>query len=498
MNSTDAFLGIDVGTTTTKAMLLSEDGRVLGSASCAYSLITEGIGRCEQDAMAWWNALVSTVRQVCADPAIRKSIRGISLSTQGGTVVPTDAKFQPLCNAIVWSDGRCAKEQDYAQATLGRDYVYRTCGWNLGSGLPALEIRHMRTEKPDVFHSAAYFLTVPDFIYAKLTGRPAVDYSNAGINQWLDINRGQYDPALIELSGIRENQLAPLVPSCERVGTLTAEAAEALGLSRDTIVVSGAHDQHAVALGAGICKAGDAVIGTGTAWVLTALHDASDFASGFAQTLPPTRGQWGTMLSISSAGVCLDWFRRYVAGAEGAPIDYDTINALVSGRDEPGAGGLRFYPFFNGAPVPVADNVSRAALLGLDLSHDRGHMARAIMEGVAMQMNWAVKEFEKRHPINRLFLAGGATKSDVWTRIIAEIAGRPIHVSRTSDLGCVGAAMMAAVGAGNCKDTSEATQRMNTGSFALEPDAMRVEAYRGIQESYQTGALALRDFSQKG
>jgi len=495
---TNTLLGIDVGTTTTKALLISEEGEVIASASEAYALATPGIGLCEQNAMDWWNALVRTVRRVCDTPERAASVKGISLSTQGGTVVPTDAAFRPLANAIVWSDARCAQDRPVFEAALGADYVYRTCGWKLGRGLPAMELRRMRLDRPELFRSAAYFLTVPDFICARLTGRPAVDLSNAGINHLTNIREGRYDPALLELVGVSEKQLAVHAPSCTPVGQLTREAAEALGLPRSVTVSSGAHDQYAVALGAGICEAGDAVIGTGTAWVVTTLRDEPDFESGFAQSLSATAGKWGSMLSISTGGVCLDWFRRQVAGRAEEALDYDTLNALVAQRDEPGAGGVRFYPYFNGAGQPEPDGRCKATLLGLDLSHDRGHIARAVMEGVACQTVWAMRTMAKRQPIGRLCLAGGATKSPVWTQMIAEIADRPLHVSGVADLACAGAAMMAGVGCGLFRDTAEAARRLAPKERLAEPDPQRAEAYRAVFESYQNGARALKELYKKG
>ena len=293
---------------------------------------------------------------------------------------------------------------------------------------------------------------------------------------------------------MREEQLAELIPSCHPIGTLTKEAAEKLGLNENVVVSSGAHDQYAVALGAGICASGDAVIGTGTAWVVTALRDEPDFESGFAQSISATDGKWGTMLSISTGGVCLDWLRKQVLNEkDGTPLDYEALNALVAERDEPGARGLKFYPYFNGAGAPESDNACKGTLLGLDLSHDRGHIARAVMEGVACQIVWALRAMEKRQPMKRLFLAGGATKSEVWTNMIAEIAGREIHVSEIADLACAGAAMMAGVGCGLFENTEAAAKAIAPGGRVVTPDPERAEQYRRVFDEYQRGARALRE-----
>ena len=487
-------LGIDVGTTGAKALLFSDRGERIASAYRGYPLIAPGIGMCEQRATDWTDAVVEIVREVCANPEHAQNVRGISLSTQGGTIVPTDENFQPLANAIVWSDARCAGDKGEFDEFLGKGYVYQTCGWHLNRGLPAMQLKRMRRKAPEIFEKARYFLSVPDFVSAFLTGRPAVDLSNAGINHLCAIRNGKYDSRILEFIGVREEQLAELIPSCHPIGTLTKEAAEKLGLNENVVVSSGAHDQYAVALGAGICASGDAVIGTGTAWVVTVLRDEPDFESGFAQSISATDGKWGTMLSISTGGVCLDWLRKQVLNAkDGAPLDYETLNALVAERDEPGARGLKFYPYFNGAGAPESDNACKATLLGLDLSHDRGHVARAVMEGVACQIVWALRAMEKRQPMKRLFLAGGATKSAVWTNMIAEIAGREIHVSEIADLACAGAAMMAGVGCGLFESTEAAAKAIAPGGRVVTPDPERAEQYRRVFDEYQRGARALRE-----
>ena len=486
-------LGIDVGTTGAKALLFSDRGERIASAYRGYPLIAPGIGMCEQRATDWTDAVVEIVREVCANPEHAQNVRGISLSTQGGTIVPVDENFQPLANAIVWSDARCAGDKGEFNESLGEGYVYQTCGWHLNRGLPAMQLKRMRRESPEIFEKARYFLSVPDFVSAFLTGRPAVDLSNAGINHLCAIRNGKYDSRILEFIGVREDQLAELIPSCHPIGALTKEAAEKLGLNENVVVSSGAHDQYAVALGAGICASGDAVIGTGTAWVVTALRDEPDFESGFAQSISATDGKWGTMLSISTGGVCLDWLRKQVLNAkDGTELDYETLNALVAERDEPGAGGLKFYPYFNGAGAPESDNACKATLLGLDLSHDRGHVARAVMEGVACQIVWALRAMEKRQPMKRLFLAGGATKSEVWTNMIAEIAGREIHVSEIADLACAGAAMMAGVGCGLFENTEAAAKAIAPGGRVVTPDPERAEQYRKVFDEYQRGARALR------
>lgn len=487
-------LGIDVGTTSTKAILFSDNGKIVASASKDYPLITPAIRRSEQNAEDWWQAVVCTVRALCAERSVAERVCGISLSTQGGTVVPVDSAFRPLSNAIVWSDIRCEEERQSVLIYPGEEALMRRSGWTVKSGRPLLQLMHMRKNDPELFESAAYFLTVPDFISARLTGRAVIDYSNAGINQLFNLKDRTYDPVLLELAGVGEDRLAELSPSCAPIGTLTKAAAEALGLPQSVIVSAGAHDQYAAALGAGIRTAGDALIGTGTAWVVTALNEAPDPECAYSQSVAASENMFGTMISISTGGVCLDWLRKNLLGAKDAPINYDEINALARECDVPGANGLLFYPYFSGAGLPRQDMACLGALVGMDLSHSRSHVTRAVMEGVACQIAWAFDCLNAAHPVQRLLLAGGAAKSPVWTQIISEVTGRELCVSAMSELSTAGAAMMAGVGSGLYADTAEAVSRIAPPTVKVVPDPERADAYRQVYRRYVNGAHALSDF----
>lgn len=182
--------------------------------------------------------------------------------------------------------------------------MYEKTGWNLSGGLLALGIRWMRDHEPENFQKTAWFLSVPDYISAKMTGIPAVDLSDAGINQLTDIRKGAYDEELLRFAGIREEKLPQIVHSGEVIGTLTEAAAAELGLTTEVVLVAGAHDQYAVALGAGAVKTGDILIGSGTCWVVTAIGDKPDFDSGLSQSVAAVPGKWG-LASVAVIWRCL-------------------------------------------------------------------------------------------------------------------------------------------------------------------------------------------------
>ena len=477
-------LGIDVGTTGTKTLLFSAEGQLLGHAYRGYKMYNPQVGYSEQNAEDWWDAVCQTVREVCADPEIGKSVVAISLSLQGGTMVAVDKDVKPVRPAMVWNDGRgAAQMQAYLREVGEAETMYQKTGWRLGKAMLAIEIRWMKENEPELFEKTAMFLSVPDYISMKMTGIPAVDMSDAGNNQLANVRDGCYDPEILKFAGVTEDKLPKLVRSGDVIGNLTAEAAEALGLSTDTVLVAGAHDQYAVALGAGALRSGDILIGSGTAWVVTAIGDEPAFETGLAQSVSAVPGKWGSLLSLSTGGVCLEWWRRNLTVApDGSQIPFDVINEEVAKR-KAAEDGLFFYPF-SGNAAPDR-RFPKASFIGLDLSHDRFDIARAIMEGVAFQAIWMMESFKTKPSKEGLKLAGGASKSPLWCQMVADITNLPVRIPEVADLACVGAAIMAGTGCGIYSSVEEGYKCLAVRERVIQPDPERAAVYAKLYEEYK-------------
>ena len=486
-------LGIDVGTTGTKTLLFSEKGELLGHAYQGYDLITPQVGWSEQKATDWWDAIVKTVNEVIAAAGedVGKNVAGISLSLQGGTFVPVDKDFCPLTNARVWNDHRCAEEKEEFLKEVGEaSLMYQKTGWSLGKGLLALEIRWMKKHENDLFNRTHMFLSVPSYVSYQMTGIPACDFSDAGIDQTGNVREEKYDADLLRFMGIDESRLPKLVHSGDVIGHLTEEAAKKLSLTTECVLVAGAHDQYAVALGAGALDSGDILIGSGTCWVVTALADEANFESGIAQSKSAVPGLWGSCWSLASGGVCLDWFRKNVALADPeVKIGYDEINNIAAER-KAAEDGLFFYPFAGYASG--RRGFSKGSFIGLDLSHDRFDMMRAIMEGVAFQIKNMMGYFKAQpNPQDGLRIAGGATKSQLWCQIVADITGYPVRIPEVADMACVGAAVLAGTGSGIFKDLREGYRTLAVKEHVLMPDPEKKEMYAELFEEYQKNAELL-------
>lgn len=483
-------LGIDVGTTGTKTLLFCTDGAFVGHAYRPYGMRTPKIGWSEQDPQDWWNAVVDTVREVCADPRVAEHVTGISLSLQGGTMLAVDRDFQPVRPAMVWNDKRCAEEKEaYLREVGDAESMYRKTGWKLGNGLNAMQIRWMKDHEPELFAKSAMFLSVPDYISYKMTGIPAVDLSDVGINQLGNITQGCYDPELLAFASITEDKLPKICRSGDVIGHLTEDAAAELGLTTKAILAAGAHDQYAVALGAGACKAGDILIGSGTCWVITCIGGEADFDSGLSQSVAAVPGKWGSLWSLSSGGVCLEWLRRSIAlGADNSQLSYETINQEAAKRTA-AEDGLFFYPFSGRSTLHKG--FEKGTFIGLDLSHDRFHMARAVMEGVAFQIVWMLEAFRTKPSKDGLILAGGASKSPLWCQLVADISGLPVRIPEVADLACVGAAVLAGVGCGAYRNAEEGCESLAVGERVLYPDPEHAKRYAVLFEEYKRIAQVL-------
>ena len=482
-------LGVDVGTTGTKTILFREDGKIVGQAYRGYPTATPKVGFSEQDPLDWWKAVCETVKEVCTDPQIRGEIAAIAMSTQGGTTVPLDEQGNAVRPAIVWNDKRCQEElQELRQELVDID-VYQLCGWKASAAMPMLQCCWLRKHEPENFRKIHMLLSVPDYLAWKMTGTASVDISNAGICRFADIRQKKYHRALLDYAGLTEEQMASIVGSGEPIGTLTKATAEELNLSTDVLLVSGAHDQYAVALGAGACRAGDIMIGTGTSWVVTSLSDAPDFDSGLAQSVSAVPGLWGSLRSLSSGGVCLEWWRKNLVREEsGELLPFEIINGEAAKR-KAGEDGLFFYPF--SGQCGKQKSFSKASFVGMDLSHDRFHLARAIMEGVAFQSLWMMESFRSKPSRQGIKLAGGAARSRLWCQIMANISGLPVRIPETADLGCVGAAILAGVGCGIYGSVEEGYSKLAVADSVVEPESEQIPVYQEIFARYKKVAERL-------
>ena len=485
----DVLIGVDVGTSALKAVAFSQDGCVLASAQQSYPVAHPQPRHAEQRARDWWDALVSAVRALIEHVAPSR-VCALGLSTQGGTLQPVDTRGNALQPAISWMDTRAAEQEAFFRDQIGRERMHAITGWNLCGGLNALQILWLRQNKPELFHDAAQFLSVPGYLTLRLTGRAAVDCSSAGVEQLLDVRTGCYSAPILQLLEIDEHRLAELVDAHENVGTLTSDAALALGLPSDVLVTAGGHDQYCAALGAGLVSERDRLIATGTAWaVVAAMKAPIAHISEAALSRHVVPGLWGAMLSLDHGGASLEWLRNALKPIHaGQLISLEQINALAASSSA-GAEGLLFYPYFTGVEYPAELKNATAGFINLRPSHDARHMARAVIEGVACQAVWMLEALGQETD-GELILTGGVTKSALWTGIIADLAGRALSLPAIAEAGCVGAAALAGTAAGLYATPAQASAVLCGEQRRVLPSPDQA-IYHQVLANYKQGAARM-------
>jgi len=489
-------LGIDVGITSVKALLVDPSGRRRYLSQRSLRLIFPGGERVEQDPLQMWDATLSAVSEVLSRARHDGDgeVTSISLSSQGGTLIPLDESAEPLGRAIVWMDHRPREQSRELRRRFGEDFLYEKTGWTPTGCLPLLQIRWLRRNRPSLFERMRGFSFVGDFITRRLCGEWIADPSSAGITMLYNIREGDWDAEILELAGVGTDQLPRVIPSGVAAGELLPDLRRQLGIASGSVTVAnGGHDQYCASLGAGTISEGDLLLSGGTAWVLllTTEHAVFDRRTRLAPGRHVVTGKWGLMSSVPAGGGSVDWLRRNL-GSGGSPEDfYMSMEGKI--RDvPPGSEGLMFLPHLVEASAPARTSPLMGSILGLELRHGPHHIFRALLEGVAYEALWNVEVFrELGANVDSVTMIGGATRSRIWPRLVSDVLDMPVRVPEIQEAGCVGAAILAGMADGSFVGCEEGVGRLLVLARTFAPDETVSEAYRDIFRSYKEASRTL-------
>jgi len=492
-------LGIDVGTTGVKALLFDPATNTDYIAHQSYKLILPEANYVEQDPQRIWEATKQAIREAVRKAGGRVSVTSLSLSSQGGTLIPLGKYGEPVGNAIVWMDHRPREETIGLREKFGDDFFYLKTGWRLIGCLPLLQICWLREKRPDFFEKVEKFAFVGDYITYKLSEKWVIDPSSAAITMLYDLRKGTWDEELLEIAGISKSQLPKISESGEALGCVSSFMKEELGLSGGKVVVSnGGHDQYCAALGAGALKEGDLLLSGGTAWVLlfTLNNLIFDTKSYLSPGRHVVRGRWGLLSSIPAGGAGVNWFKSswsYFVKGKLDEREFYEILENDSRKIPAGCEGLLFFPHFVGAGAPTWEALSRAVILGLSLHHEPSHVFKALLEGVGFEVVWNVRTLESLGVnVNSVSMIGGATKSSIWPQMISDMLNLPLKVPRIQEAACVGAAILAGVGANVFHDCKEGVEQLVSDLSSIYPDESNTERYKNLFPLYQRSFWKLR------
>ncbi|HLA17651.1 MAG TPA: xylulokinase [Candidatus Limnocylindrales bacterium] len=480
-------VGIDASTTATKAVLVDETGAVVGIGVSEYGYSAPRPLWSEQEPALWWDGTIAAIRQVLASTGVGgDDVAAIGLTGQMHGAVLLDAADDVLRPAILWNDQRTGAECDLIRETIGPDRLIAITGNDALTGFTAPKLVWVRDHEPDVWRRIAHVLLPKDYVRLRLTGDHAVDKADGAGTLLFDLAARDWSAEVIAALHIDPTWMPPTYEGTEVTGAVTIEAAAATGLRAGTPVVAGGGDQAANAVGVGVVSVGTMALSLGTSGVVFAttnkpLFEPHGRVHAFCHAVP---GRWHMMSVMLSAAGSLRWFRDVIApGTEFADL------VRPAGEVPAGSDGLLFLPYLTGERSPHPDPLARGAFVGLTIGHDRRHMTRAVLEGVAFGLRDGLDlMLGAGVPApDQIRASGGGTASPLWRQILADVLGAEIATVKTTEGAAYGAGLLAAVGAGwfPTVETAAAELVIATPAATPGPDAQTyADAHALYRELY--------------
>jgi len=497
------FLGIDIGTSGTKTLAINHRGKILADAVAEYPAYAPKPLWSEQDPEDWWKATVKTVRAVVKKAKLKASdVKAIGLSGQMHGSVFLDKNNKVVRRALLWNDQRTVAEcEEIERRAGGRKKLINMVANPALTGFTAPKILWLRNNEPKNFDKTRKVLLPKDDIRRRLTGEFATEVSDASGMLLLDVKRRKWSTQLLSKLELDRDLFAKVYESEDVTGNLTRDVAKMLGLSTDCVVVGGAGDCAAGAVGNGIVSRGVLSTSIGTSGVMFVHSDdvKIDPLGRIHTFCHAVRGKWHMMGVNLSSGGSLQWFRNTLcqevfAAAKKAKVDpYDLLTKEAAAVPA-GSEGLFFLPYLSGERTPHADPDARGCFVGLTLAHGRGHMLRSIMEGVTYSMRDSLEIIQGLDvPVRQIRASCGGSRSPFWRQIQADVFGKKVVTINTEEGAAYGVALLAAVGAGAFKNIQEACKSTIRVVKETSADAKTKRTYNRGFPVYQGLYPSLKD-----
>jgi xylulokinase len=484
-------LGIDLGTSSVKVLLVDESGDIVGRGSTDYQLLTPQPGWAEQDPQAWWKATVKAVRQSLKELKTTGDILGIGISGQMHGTVLLDQGERLLHPAVIWPDQRSSRQVEEIIQRIGGKRLIEMTGSSLATGFQAATIRWFQQEESELWNQVHQVLLPKDYLRWRMTGKIASEASDGAGTLLLDGQKREWSLHILNELQIEPYILPPIQPSLSVAGRLKPEVAAEMGLPSGISVITGAADTASSLLGAGITSPKNILltISTGGQLVLPTsefIVDKCGRMHTFCSALEPNSKQagWYLMGATLSAGQSLRWLRDNIFMMKGEN-SYQRMTA--SAENVPiGAYGLIFWPYLLGERSPLMDPKARGMFFGLTIRHRRADLIRSVMEGVIFSLYEAYMVMvEAGIQPERLILAGGGARSQLWQQMVADVFGLPVVKLRIEEQSAFGAALLAGAGLG-LFDIAEASQQWAAYDAPTDPDFSNRGKYLGMLSLFRS------------
>lgn len=487
-------LGIDLGTSATKTILFTTDGKIVAQNSVEYPLYHPEESWAEQNPEDWFNAVITTIKNVVEKSKVNaEDIKSIGLSGQMHGFVMLDKNKSVIRNSILWCDGRTSNECNEINSILGEENIIKITGNPALVGFTLSKIIWVRNHEEKNYEKAEKFLLPKDYIRFKLTGEFFTEYSDASGTNLLDIKKLKWSEEILEKLNIDKKLLPEIKKSHEICGYITEEIAKLTGLSTKTSVVAGAADNAAAAIGAGVIDEGNGFMTIGTSGVIFSPIDKPivDKGGRVHTFCSAVENKWAILSCTLSAGQSLKWSKEALFKEEELNnLEEKSIYKILDEKIENipiGANKLFFLPYLMGERSPILDEKARGAFIGLLNSHNKYHMHRSVMEGVAYSQRQCldiVKEMGIQ--FTNLRIGGGGSVSPVWRHMFADTLNCDIETVSSSETAALGAAILAGVGSGVYESVDLAVKRIVKSGDIIKTNVKNYEEYMKYYNIYNT------------
>ncbi|ARU61729.1 gluconokinase [Tumebacillus avium] len=500
MKETQVVIGLDIGTTSTKAVVFGPRGQIRGVHSVDYPLLTPHPAWAEQEPEEIFLACLDGLRGALRKSgAAKEDVLAIGMSTAMHAVIALDADHRPLTRSIIWADNRSVRQVERIKKELDGDSIYRRTGTPIHPMSPLPKLLWMREEAPDIFAQAAMFVSIKEFVLHRLFGEYVVDYSIASATGLFNLEQLDWDRGALEVAGVRPEQLSRPVPTTHILTGMNSDYATQIGINPDTPFVIGASDGVLANLGVGAIGDGEVAVTIGTSGAIRTVTDlprTDPQSRTFCYAL--TDKHWVIGGPTNNGGIMLRWLRDEFAAPEqevAKRLGVDPYDLMIKYAEAVPAGseGLLFLPFLSGERAPYWNANARGMFFGISLSHKREHFIRAVLEGVIFSVfSVGVALRDLAGPAKDIRASGGFARSPLWRQILSDVMGRELLVPESHEASSLGAAVTALFAIGEIDSLNDVKEWIQI-RHRHEPNLKNTETYLQLFYIYERVYQKLKD-----
>lgn len=491
MSESSYYLGVDIGTTSTKAVLFDKKGRVIAHEAVFYPLNTPTPLVAEQDPEGIFQAVLETIGKTVRKSGIPSaSLKLVSFSSAMHSLIAIGKDDELLTPSITWADTRSAKQAKRIKEEMDGHALYLRTGTPLHAMSPLVKLVWMKEEQPEIFGQAEKFIGIKEYVFHKLFGEYVVDHSLASATGLFNLGELDWDQGALDTAGITSAQLSRLVPTTHQMEGLSADYALFMGLRQDVPFIIGASDGVLANLGVNAIDPGVIAVTIGTSGAIRTVSPVPKTdPKGRTFCYVLTENHWVIGGPVNNGGIVLRWLRDKIAASEveaAKRLGVDPYDVLtqIAGTVNPGAEGLLFHPYLTGERAPLWDANARGSFFGLSIHHEKRHLIRAVLEGIVFNLYTVLLAVEELtgEPV-RIQASGGFARSEIWRQLLADVFGRPVVIPVSFESSCLGAAVLGMYAVKEIADFS-AVSNMIGAAHIHAPQEESARIYRELLPIY--------------